>query len=624
MLLRVRWVVGLCVVALAIVEASSPPQTPPIRLFLIERPVGVERSTLQVTPDNRTLVSSVELTDRGTTLRLESTLTMAADGTPRRFTSQGRSYRFVNVDVDVTAPAGAEPWFPARTWAPVATRAALIAYWEAQGRPGAIRLVPGDVDSRIVVSERGRDVVMTAGRRVTLRRFSVDGVIWGRETVWIDEAGGFAALVSRVHILPLEAVRDDLVDALPILQARAIEDRMEDLEDWMGSLPPRSEGTFALEGARIIVDPDTAPIDDGMVVIRDGRIHSVGPRSELGVPSGTQVIRAEGRTIIAGLWDMHAHTSQIEWGPAYLAAGVTSVRDMGGEAAFLTAFRDSVASGRGLGPALELAGLVDGPGDRGFGTVIASTPAEGRAIVDRYVDTGFRQIKLYSLLQPPVVSAITARAHERGVTVTGHVPSALTPDEAVRAGMDQIAHLPGALTTALAVERHTVIDPTQAWGELLGRPSDVPAEQMEPCMTRTPYPLAENYRSVVNAPRGAAPAGAPRGGERVRDLVAAGVTVVAGTDGAVPGCSLIRELELYAAAGVPLREVLRTATTAAAAAVGRQDEVGRIAPGYRADLVVVDGDPLTDIGALRRVTWVVSQGRMWSAGPLWRIAGFRD
>lgn len=603
--------------------SAQAPVPPAIRIFLIERPVGWERTTVTTSDGARVVTSTVEFVDRGTPISLNAMLTMDADGAPVRFQSKGRSYRFVNVDVDVTAPEGDAPWFPARTWAPVTSRAALIAYWQRRGRPPAIRLVPGDADSHIGISERGDDVVTVGGRQVRLRRYSVDGVVWGRETVWLDQQGAFAALVSRVHILPLEAVREDLVDALPALQASSIRDRIEDLEDFRATMPTTPAGPYALEGVRIITDPETEPIEDGVVVIDGGTIVAVGPRASTGVPSGTRIMRMSGLTVMPGLWDMHAHASQIEWGPAYLAAGVTTVRDMGGEAAFLTAFRDSVASGRGLGPTLELAGLVDGPGDRGFGTVIASTSDEGRAVVDRYVAAGFRQIKVYSLLQPPVVAAIAARAHERGITVTGHVPSAMNADAAVRAGMDHIAHLPGNLSIELAAERQTVVDPTQAWGELLGRPSNVEATAIEPGLAHAPYPLAENYRSVNNAPRSTPAAGPSRGAQQLKALVDRGVPIVAGTDGAVPGHSLLRELELYVAAGMTPAQALRTATTHAARALGREKQVGHIAPGMRADLVVVDGHPLQDIGAIRRIRHVISRGVLYEPARLWRLAGFR-
>ena len=631
-------------------QTQVPPGTTRIKLFLIERPVGYETVTdWSITEGGTTQRSEIDLTDRGTRLQLSASLSIHPDCTPMHFEAKGRSYRFVNVDVNVVADANGKEvrvtsmgehsvvpkpalWFPARSWTPASSRASLICYWERQKRPANIVLLPGDADSRIAVSFRGDEEVQVAGRAVKLKRYSVDGVVWGRETVWVDEKGAFAGLVSRIHILPFEAVREDLAAALPELQASSIRDRMADLAGFSKTTPPMAAVSYALTGARIVTGGDGPAIDDGVVVVRDGRIAAVGPRASVAIPQGARTIDAKGATIIPGLIDMHAHASQIEWAPAYLAAGVTTFRDMGGEFGFLKAFREEIAAGRGLGPRVELAGLVDGPGDGGFGTVIASTPAEGRAIVDRYKGAGFSQMKLYSLVQPDVVEAITTRAHELKMPVTGHVPTALGLEKAVLAGMDQIAHLsvrqPGTPDSdrvlALLAERKTVIDPTQAWGEMLGRPRDVRAETFEPGMANAPYPLAANYRSVLNNPRPTPAAqSAPRPPSMLKVLQDRGVPIVSGTDGALPGYSLLREIELYVQAGLTPLQAIQAATSVAARALQLGDETGTVAAGKRADFVVLDADPLANISNIRRTRFVVTNGKMYEPAALWRLAGFR-
>src|SRR5205807_6095116 len=148
----------------------------------------------------------------------------------------------------------------------------------------------------------------------------------------------------------------------------------------------------------------------------------------------------------------------------------TTVRDMGNEFEFITALRDAIASGRALGPRLLLAGLVDGGGPNAFGIVNAGTPEEARAVVGKYHSARFQQIKIYSLVKPPIVEAICAEAHRLGMTVTGHLPTGMSIEEAVTAGMDGIAHLsvrgePGSeelkQRIAFLHDRGTVIDPTQ-------------------------------------------------------------------------------------------------------------------------------------------------------------------
>jgi hypothetical protein len=331
---------------------------------------------------------------------------------------------------------------------------------------------------------------------------------------------------------------------------------------------------------------------------------------------------------------MHAHASQIEWAPAYLAAGVTTVRDMGAEQAFITAFRDTVATGKGLGPRLLLAGLVDGPGEGGFGATIAATPQEGRAIVDRYHAARFEQIKLYSLLQPDVVAAIVSRAHELGMTVTGHVPAALGIAKAVEAGMDQVAHMPingdpaspeVSALIALLAGRRTVIDPTLPWNELLGHAPETAPHAFESGFRLAPPSLALNYRSVSNATDAAtARRRVLDSGRMVKALFDAGVPIVAGTDGAVPGLSLLRSLELYVEAGLTPMQALQSASLVPAKAMGLERESGTLAPGKRADFVVLDADPLRDITGIRAVRWVSTGGRLMAVPGLRSLAGFRQ
>jgi len=340
-----------------------------------------------------------------------------------------------------------------------------------------------------------------------------------------------------------------------------------------------------------------------------------------------------GRTVVPGLWDMHGHLAQIEFGPALLAAGVTTARDMGGEMEFLTAFRDALRDGRGIGPQLLLSGLVDGGGPAAFGDTWADTPEEGIAVVDRYHDAGFDQIKLYSLLEPDVVQAIIDRAHSLGMGVTGHIPRSLTLEQAVGMGMDQVAHQPLSGDPAdgevrrvirLLAARGTVIDPTQSWNELLSRSWRTPIESFLPGFARAPWPVRAVYGSVRNdrTPEEVA-AGRRRGLAIVKAMHDAGVPIVAGTDDGVPGHSLHREIELYVEAGITPMDALRAATAVPATAMGMANDVGTIEVGKRADLLILDGDPLVDIANIRTGRWVVARGRMYETAELWRLAGFR-
>jgi imidazolonepropionase-like amidohydrolase len=364
------------------------------------------------------------------------------------------------------------------------------------------------------------------------------------------------------------------------------------------------------------------------------------------VPPGAAVINAAGQTVLPGLWEMHTHASGIEFGPATLAAGITTARDCGGEFDYLVAMRDAVDKRQAIGPRWLLAGLVDSGGAKAFGHVTADTPDEGRAVVRRYHDAGFVQMKLYTYLTADVVRAIADEAHKLGMTVTGHVPQALTTQEGVEAGMDQINHLnyvtrmlrpqgatgPADLsgetaTTAIRflLDHHTVVDPTASWGEMASHSRDVDVASFEPGILGAPAILDSKFRGMTNQQTADQMHARLAQTEAViAALQKAGVPIVAGSDTGLVGDGLHREIEIYAEAGMTPLQAIQSATIVPARAMGLDKDSGTIEVGKRADLIVVDGDPLKDIRALRRVTHVVTNGRMYDPAALWRSVGFKS
>ena len=365
-----------------------------------------------------------------------------------------------------------------------------------------------------------------------------------------------------------------------------------------------------------------------------------------------------GKTILPGLWDMHAHFEQVEWGPVYLAAGVTTVRDCGNELDFIRSVRDTIESGQGLGPSILMACFVDEEGPAAIGTVRIRDESEIPKIIQTYRDARCSQVKIYSSVPPRLIAPLARAAHEAGMSVTGHIPNGIGAVHAVEAGMDQINHLsyvvralappshdpdatlqgpelvkafheidlasPSARKTIDVLrDRKVVLDPTMALGELTSSPREELARN-EPGLAKVAEPLKATLGAFGAPPEAAERMRAQRklALDVLRALHAAGVTIVAGTDQAVPGHSLHREMEIYVEAGFTPMEAIQAATIVPARAMKRDGDVGTIQPGKRADLIVVDGDPLSDIRNLRRVVTVVQAGRAYDTAKLWRMVGF--
>ncbi|HEY5060042.1 MAG TPA: amidohydrolase family protein, partial [Gemmatimonadaceae bacterium] len=517
---------------------------------------------------------------------------------------------------------------------PVSQHLLLLRYWASHGRPRSIAVVPGGPTNVVTIALRGHDTVTVANEREVLDRYAVDGVTWGVESVWLDRSGRLAALSTTGGGLTLDAVRAQLVPNLGALMASGTRDRMADLARISRGIRPVAEGSIALVGATLFDGTSSPGIPDATVVVAGGRIVAAGPRATTVVPAGARRIDVTGKTIMPGLWDMHTHLMQMEWAPVYLAAGVTTVRDMGNNLYFIVPFRQAVVSHAILGPRMLLAGLVDGGGPDAFGALNATTPDEGRAIVRRYHDLGFEQMKLYDLVKPDVVGAIVAEAHRLGMTVTGHVPRALGLLGAIDSGMDNIAHLPihgnaqSDTVRALidSVRAHgTVIDPTAAWGELLSHSTAEPVSNLIPGVVNLPPVLAQrvNAMGVASIDTATAHARMRQTLGVIRALHDAGVPLVAGTDEGVPGLSVYREVELYAKAGIPPIDALRSATAVPAQVMKLDRSLGTIEPGKIADLIVLDGNPLTRIENLEHVRLVMKGGVLYRSADLWRAAGFK-
>jgi imidazolonepropionase-like amidohydrolase len=581
--------------------------------------------------------------DRGTTIDLAATLISALDGAPRSLVVKGRNYRLFASDSEVTIAGNrahvrdldrardveiaGKPFFPVDNYAPIGVQEALIQYWLSHGRPAEIQSAPS---GPVRIASRGRETFQpssSSSPALELERLAIDGVVWGTETAWIHDTR-LIALTTWAGALPFEAVRDGFESGKDRFIATAASDRIADLRRMTHETPPLYTGTFALIGGLVIDGTDRGAIRNAVVVIRDGRIAAVGPAASVTVPRGVRVVDVRGKTIIPGLWDAHAHASQVDWAPVYLASGVTTIRDMGGEEAFLVAVRDAIASGEALGPRYLLAGLIDGPGPRAFGMVSAATAAEAVAIVGRYHHEHFQEIKIYLETPAALVPVITAEAHRLGMTVTGHLPTGMTSQSAVEAGYDGLAHMqlrgdsgsePSAQQIAFFKTHGTVMDPTQSWNELSAHAKATPLGQFLPGVDRLPLPLERMFHSMPGGN------GAPQDNalRLVRDAVAAGLLVVAGTDKGVPGFSLQRELELYVAGGLTPLQAIQAATIVPARAMKLDRETGSIEVGKRADLVVLDGNPLEAIANVRTARQVVSNGKLYDCNALWTAAGYR-
>ena len=601
-------------------------ETGTFTIHMILHAIGEERYEIVPNDSGLTLNTTFEYSDRGNKRTTTAELRMKADGTPLYLKTSGQT-EALDVQNNASLPA---KYFTILGSSPFAIQMAMMRYWSMHGKPALLPNVRGNpAADPIRIEEVGKDTLKISGRSVPLTRYTVANLMFGREILWMNNAGELAAAMTFAGGLPMEAVRAEYEPALTQLYKSGVAQEMADLDAITRAVRPEHTGIFAIAGARLMDGTENS-----VVIVRNGRIAAVGPRAAIAIPRGMATIDATGKTLLPGLWEMHTHFSGVEFGPALLGTGITTARDCGGEFDYLVAQRDAVEIHNALGPRLLLAGLVDAGGLKAFGHVTAETPDEGRAVVNRYHAAGFQQIKLYTFLEPDVIRAITAEAHRLGMTVTGHVPKVFDAYQGIEAGMDQINHLnyvstimrgPDGPEKAIQFlkEHHTVVDPTAGWGEMASHSKEVNVESFEPGIKHAPFVLDVKFRGMgSNTTAAQMQSRQTNTLATIGALYKAGIPIIPGSDTGLVGYGLLRELELYVQAGMTPLEAIQSATIVSARAMNLDKDTGSIEMGKRADLILVDGNPLADIHDLRKVSHVVTNGRMFDTAQLRQSVGF--
>lgn len=642
---------------------TAPADTATFLLHKFAQRIGKETYRLTRTPQAYTYDVAFRFVDRGSLVALTAQIATTPAGEPLRLVVKGQTSRFSSINdtvrlgadgqarIRVDEAVRTEPRpalsFPVAGYAPGTGQWLLLRYWQQHGRPPSLALLPGGT---VHIREDGMDTLQFQNRPLLLRRYVLKGLVWGNELLWTDQQGSLVGLITNdAEGDKLELLAQPYAVLLPALVGRAARHGMRLFRAEMGAAATRPAAPaplLAVVGGTVVDVVRGRRIPNATVLLQGGQVLRVGPAATVPIPKGARVLHAEGQTVLPGLWDMHAHFQQAEWGPAYLAAGVTTVRDCGNEFAYLNAVQRAIDTGQGVGPRILKAGLIDGSGPRTLGIELANTPAEAVRLVQRYKASGFAQIKLYSSMRPEIVRAVCAEAHRLGLTVTGHIPDGMTLLQGVAAGMDQVNHLnyvaqllrrnpdrsliltdtTAARVFAFLKAHRTVIDPTVGVFELGMRSTKDDIMAIEPGYLRLPQPLQALFMSMGNDPADAAKM-APYLASYpllVKALHDHGIPVVAGTDMGFPGTSLARELELYVQGGLTPMQALQTATIGAARAMQLDARAGSLDVGKQADLVVIDGDPLTNIRDIRQVRLVVKAGQVYEPAQMRRLADYSE
>ena len=479
--------------------------------------------------------------------------------------------------------------------------------------------------------------------------------------VWLDENRKLFGYVNFISILP--AGYEKAVIPLRDYQDAATAEAVKNIAHQF--LAPANSAPVLFDHVKLFDADKGVFLNDRAVLARGGKIAAIGAGGSMRVANGVRVIDGRGKTLIPGLWDAHRHVGD-DWSVlSNMAEGITSFRSPGNgiERA------QSVIKRRAAGDLLVGEGwysvIVDQAGPLAAqGSETVKSEAETIAAVDKIKAAGLSGVKFYTSMNPAWIAPGAAEAHKLGLHVHGHIPAGMRPLDAVRAGYDEVTHINFVMmqampqsvvdkaNTAARIEgparyaqnvdltkppistliaefkkRGTYVDPTLVAFEdqFMKAKGGEPGPAYAPYYDIVPAAIARGFKSegypLVN---GLTRADFQRSFRKLVALTGAlhkaGVPIVAGTDG--EGMELVRELELYREAGFTPAAAIQSATIVPARLVGADKRTGSIAVGKEADMLLVDGDASKDLGSLRRIVTVVSDGVVMDGDALRAAAGY--
>lgn len=387
----------------------------------------------------------------------------------------------------------------------------------------------------------------------------------------------------------------------------------------------------AFIGANVIPMDGERILENHTVVVQGGRIAALGPADDVALPDNAVRIDARGKYLVPGIAEMHGHLPGGNTPPEvverilflFVANGVTTVRGMQGNPAQLE-LRERIERGELIGPTLYLGSPPL------HGNNIRS-PEEGAQRAREYHAAGFDLLKVHEGLSPETYDAIATTARELGIPWGGHVADAVGLEHALEAGQATIDHLDGYLEVAgddgerideLARATRAAgawVVPTMAlWEHAFLGAGTLEELRAFPELRYVPAQWVENWTNQLRRIRSNQSDLEDLARTRelrrrlLRALAEAEAGILLGSDApqifSVPGFSLHREMQIMAEAGLTPYQILRSGTRDVAAYLGALDEFGTIAVGRRADLILLDANPLDDIANLRRRAGVMIRG----------------
>jgi imidazolonepropionase-like amidohydrolase len=528
----------------------------------------------------------------------------------------------------------------------------------------AVRAALASIDNEIELFPTGSarvekvselDVKAPAGQQ-TLSLYQVSGISFTPFYAWFDDDVNLVAVDSGGYLGMIPKGWD--VSILQELSSMQTEIAASYAENMAGGLAHSLDTPLIFENVDVVDVVNGELLENRHVMVEGGVIAEIAAAPI--ESADARRIDAEGKSLLPGLWDMHGHFG-LEDGLLNIAGGITNVRDIGSVHEKILETTDKYDSGAVIGPNTWRSGFIDKAGPYASGWA-AENLEQALERVDFFAEHGYIQIKLYSSIEPEWVAPIAERARAHGMRLSGHIPAYMSAEQAIQAGYNEIQHINMVFLNFLAGDREDtrqqirftlygdeagnldldseevedfiallrekdiVIDPTAAIFEtMLVHLPGVPDPSYEMIIDHLPPAISRSYFNPEFDIRDTVETWARSSRNQaamLKKLHDSGVQLVPGSD-AVAAFTIHRELELYAEAGIPVAEVLRIGTLDSARVVGVDEKKGSIEVGKDSDLLLVEGNPLEDISAIRNGVLVMKGNTVYQPDELYKTIGVK-
>lgn len=546
-------------------------------VYKLENKIGQELCQVQTTANQTQYNISIKTNDRGAALQLNTSLTFKTDGI--KYTSAGNTSRFKTERVDTLIAASSSNNFPASDNGSIKVKELLIAGWLKAGKPEVMQSALSNQSVKIKIVGTEKELVP----QLTLTVIEIKGISNGNEVIWIDDKRKALFLAT----IDTEDDRREVLDDQYTSYYQALNQKTNGYLIAAYTNSAKNLGhlcnDLAITGGNL-VDVVTGNITpNSLIVVKSGTITYAGKFNQLLVSPGMQVIKADGKFLLPGLWNMHMHLFSTKNLQTELLSGVTTVRDMANEFDWIANLQKAAQVPGFFAPRILSAGVLEGQSPNGLGAMRGTSTAEIRANIKKYHDAGFKQIKVYTYIKAKDLPTIVSEAHNYNMDIVGHLPYGMTLKRFASTGINGISHIHYFMNALKwkngnfdqqgnqdllneLKQKNIVIDPTLNVYTLMGDTK------------------ISIYKRIVKL------------------LFDAGIPIVAGTDNEG---TIAQELQSYVEAGLTPLQAIQAATVVPARFMKLDATQATIHTGVSADLLILNGNPLQDIGHLKKISTIV-------------------